>query len=105
MKLTARDGVLWNPIGDKNIELSRVFGVTRRSEDQFFPVPREHWETIEAGAVSDPLHAGAIDVDRVQRKAPPVWVVQVRGKDNLAVVGVQEGRPVRRAVVGQLSFV
>src|SRR5262245_48577996 len=59
------------PVRDKNIELSGLLGVSRRGEDQFLSVPREHREAVEPGVISNALQSGAIGVNQVKRKTSP----------------------------------
>ena len=57
-----------NPVGEKDIELSRRLGLTIRYPDQAGTIRREHRETVELSVEGEPLEALTVLTDHVEMK-------------------------------------
>ena len=60
--------LLGNPVGKKNIELSRRLGLAIRYPDQAGAIRREHGETVELSVERKPFEALAVLTDHVEMK-------------------------------------
>jgi hypothetical protein len=46
-----RNSVLWNPIGDKDVEFPRLLPVPCRCKDELFAIAGEHRKAVEPGVI------------------------------------------------------
>ena len=61
--------LLWNPVGEKNIKLSRDFGLAIRYPDQALTIRGEHGETVESPIECEPFEPLPILTNYVEMKA------------------------------------
>ena len=63
--------LLWNPVGEKNIEFARGFGLAIRYPDQTLTIRGEHGETVELPVERESLKPLTVLTDRIEMKTWP----------------------------------
>src|SRR5574341_1871429 len=99
--LAPRPTASWDPIGEKHVELTGLFGIPVRHPYQPLAIGRKHGKAIELTFDREAFETSPVFADQIQMETGPATLasgLDVRRKDNASAIGIEVGREVRRTV-------